>query len=70
MQPRSATSSSIAEDRLWTVDDVSYYLCVPVQTLYWWRVEGLGPRGMRLGRHLRYRPEDVKAWAALQAEAS
>ena len=70
MQARSANSRPIAEDRLWTVDDVSYYLGVPVQTLYWWRVEGLGPRGLRVGRHLRYRPEDIKAWAASQAEAS
>ena len=54
----------LAEDRLWTVEDVSYYLGVPVQTLYSWRGQGRGPDGRRVGRRLRYRPEDVKAWVA------
>jgi hypothetical protein len=27
----------LPEDRLWTVEDVAYYLGVPVQTVYWWR---------------------------------
>jgi excisionase family DNA binding protein len=49
-------------DRLWTVDDVAEYLQVPVKTLYQWRTQGRGPRGRRVGRYLRYRPEDVLAW--------
>jgi excisionase family DNA binding protein len=49
-------------DRLWTVREVSYYLGVPVGTLYLWRSEGHGPPSRRVGRHLRYRAEDVKAW--------
>jgi excisionase family DNA binding protein len=48
--------------RLWSVDDVSYYLGVPVNTLYLWRSEGRGPASRRVGRCLRYRPEDVKDW--------
>jgi excisionase family DNA binding protein len=47
---------------LWTVQDVSDYLRVPVQTLYAWRVQGYGPPARRMGKHLRYRPEDVTAW--------
>lgn len=47
---------------LWTVQDVSEYLRVPVQTLYSWRVQGYGPPARRMGKHLRYRPEDVMAW--------
>ncbi|MGH3937565.1 MAG: helix-turn-helix transcriptional regulator [Pseudonocardiaceae bacterium] len=47
---------------LWTVKDVSGYLGVPVQTLYSWRVKGYGPRGRRMGKYLRYRPEDVATW--------
>ena len=54
----------LAEDRLWSVEDVSYYLGVPVQTLYSWRGQGRGPDARRVGRRLRYRPEDVKAWVA------
>jgi excisionase family DNA binding protein len=48
--------------RLWTVQDVSTYLGIPVMTLYHWRRTGYGPRGTRVGRYLRYRPEDVRAW--------
>jgi excisionase family DNA binding protein len=47
---------------LWTVQDVADYLRVPVQTLYSWRMQGYGPRARRMGKHLRYRPEDVTAW--------
>lgn len=47
---------------LWTVQDVADYLRVPVQTLYSWRVQGRGPRARRMGKHLRYRSEDVITW--------
>lgn len=52
------------EDRLWSVQDVSEYLGVPVGTLYGWRGEGRGPLARRVGKYLRYRPEDVRAWVA------
>jgi excisionase family DNA binding protein len=47
---------------LWTVKDVSEYLQVPAQTLYSWRAQGYGPPARKMGKHLRYRPEDVTAW--------
>lgn len=53
-------------DRLWTIDDVSDFLGVPVQTLYRWRHRSEGPPCMRLGKHLRFDPADVRAWAAKQ----
>ena len=36
--------------RLWTVEDVSEYLGVPVKTLYQWRYLGQGPAAKRVGR--------------------
>lgn len=48
--------------RLWGVEEVSVYLCVPVDTLYRWRKVKYGPRAARVGRHLRYDPEDVFVW--------
>lgn len=54
----------VAEDRLWSVADVSYYLGVPIATLYQWRCAGRGPRSRRVGRYLRYLPADVKGWVA------
>jgi predicted DNA-binding transcriptional regulator AlpA len=54
---------------LWTIDDVSKCLRVPVATLYQWRVRGEGPPALRLGRHLRYVPASVRAWALAQLAA-
>ncbi len=51
-------------DQLWGVKDVAAYLDVPVQTVYQWRTAGYGPTGVRIGRWVRYRPEDVRAWVA------
>ncbi|WP_430869263.1 helix-turn-helix transcriptional regulator [Demequina aurantiaca] len=42
-------------------------LGVPEQTLYGWRTQGKGPRGIRLGRHLRYRAQDVESWLDSQS---
>lgn len=47
---------------LWTVRDVADYLRIPVQTLYSWRCTGYGPKARRIGKHLRYRPDEVAAW--------
>ncbi|MEU0152951.1 helix-turn-helix domain-containing protein [Micromonospora fulviviridis] len=55
--------------QLWTVDDVSAYLGVPVQTLYTWRKRRIGPPAGRVGRHLRYDPDAVRAWFEQQAAA-
>jgi predicted DNA-binding transcriptional regulator AlpA len=54
-------------EKLWTARDVANYLGVPLMTLYHWRQSSYGPRGARVGRYLRYRPEDVRAWFEEQA---
>jgi excisionase family DNA binding protein len=48
--------------RLLRADEVAEFLGVPVKTLYQWRYKGVGPAGVRVGRHLRYRAVDVEAW--------
>ncbi|UJW35082.1 helix-turn-helix domain-containing protein [Saccharothrix sp. AJ9571] len=55
--------------RLWTIDDVADYLGIPKNTLYQWRTKGYGPAGKRIGKHVRYQPEDVTAWVAAQGGA-
>lgn len=55
---------------LWTVEDAAAHLQVPVKTLYAWRSRGVGPRGIRVGRYVRYRPKDVEAWLDERAEAA
>jgi excisionase family DNA binding protein len=44
------------------------YLGVPVKTVYQWRYRNLGPRGIRVGRHVRYRRADVDSWLERQAD--
>lgn len=50
------------DDMLWTIHDVSRYLRIRVATLYQWRHQGYGPTGKRIGRHLRYDPNEVRKW--------
>lgn len=54
--------------RLLRTPEVSEWLGIPVSTLYQWRYRGVGPRAIRVGRHLRYRPSDVEAWLDRDAE--
>ncbi|MEU2573450.1 helix-turn-helix transcriptional regulator [Streptomyces anulatus] len=51
-------------DRYLTPIDLADLLGVPIETVYQWRRKDTGPRGFRVGRHLRYDPEDVRAWVA------
>ncbi len=51
---------------LWSAEDVSEFLGVPVATLYVWRHRRIGPKGRKIGRHLRYRAADVHAWVLEQ----
>ena len=50
--------------------DLADLLGVPVETVYQWRRKQTGPRGFRVGRHLRYDPEDVRAWVDTRMEAA
>ncbi|MFC7901570.1 MULTISPECIES: helix-turn-helix transcriptional regulator [unclassified Streptomyces] len=50
-------------DQYLTPEDLVVMLRLPsVDTVYQWRRKGTGPRGFRVGRHLRFDPEDVRAW--------
>ena len=44
--------------------DVAELLGIPVATLANWRASGKGPPYPRVGRHVRYRANDVEAWIA------
>ena len=54
--------SSPAPECLWTVQEVSRFLTIPVFTLHQWRYLGTGPEAYRVGKHLRYNPDKVRAW--------
>ncbi|NKQ57575.1 helix-turn-helix domain-containing protein [Amycolatopsis sp. K13G38] len=55
--------------KLLTIDDLADYLGIPKGTLYQWRTKGYGPQGRRVGKYVRYRPEDVDAWIEQQGVA-
>lgn len=52
----------MVSQRLLWAEEVAAILGVPVKTLYQWRYKGIGPAGVRVGRHLRYRMADIEAW--------
>jgi excisionase family DNA binding protein len=45
-----------------TTQELADYLGVPVATIYRWRYRHEGPRALKIGRHLRFRVEDVERW--------
>ncbi|KOV99772.1 DNA-binding protein [Streptomyces sp. NRRL WC-3723] len=56
-------------DRYLTPEDLVELFELPsVETVYQWRRKRIGPRGFRVGRHLRYDPEDVRAWVKSRME--
>ena len=58
-----STSPSVdISSRLLSTEEVARILVVPVTTLYCWRYKGTGPKAFRVGKHLRYRMQDVVHW--------
>ena len=53
-------------ESLLTPVDVAKELGIPTSTLANWRYQGLGPRYLRIGRHVRYHPADVDEWLRAQ----
>ena len=48
--------------KLLAPQELADFLSVPLGTLYQWRSRGGGPKGIRVGKHLRYRMTDVDAF--------
>lgn len=57
-------------DPLLGIQELAEYLGVPVRTIYDWRQTGHGPRGFRVGRHLKFAVSDVAAWVEAQRDAT
>lgn len=57
-------------DPLMSVDELAEYLGVPVRTIYDWRQTGHGPRGFRIGRHLKFAVPDVVVWIEKQRDGA
>ncbi len=63
LQPGTgAASGTAAGSPLWTVNDLAAFLGVSRTTVYRLREQGAGPRAVKVGQHLRFRPADVDTW--------
>jgi excisionase family DNA binding protein len=56
-------------DRLLGPEEVAAFLGVPLRSIYRWRSQREGPRGYRVGRHVRYRLVDVERWLEDRGDA-
>ncbi|MFE5622478.1 helix-turn-helix domain-containing protein [Streptomyces virginiae] len=57
--------------RYLTPEDLVELFDLPsVETVYQWRRKRVGPRGFRVGQHLRYDPDDVRAWVKSRMEGT
>ncbi|MFE0513503.1 helix-turn-helix domain-containing protein [Streptomyces sp. NPDC058964] len=66
-----ATETRVLPSRYLTPDDLVEMFELPsVETVYQWRRKRTGPRGFRVGRHLRFDPADVRAWVDSQREGA
>jgi predicted DNA-binding transcriptional regulator AlpA len=62
-----ATEPRALPSRYLTPEDLVEMFDLPsVETVYQWRRKRTGPRGFRVGRHLRFDPIDVRAWVDAQ----
>ena len=66
----AASHDTKLPDRLLAPGEVAAFLGVPLRTIYQWRSRHAGPRGYRVGRHIRYRLDDVERWLADRSDAS
>jgi len=53
-----------------TPAQLAEYLGVPLATIYRWNYLGTGPKRLRLGRHVRFRKNDVERWLSNQTVTS
>ena len=66
---KTATTPTSGLDPLLSIEELAEYLGVPVTTIYDWRVDGKGPCGVRVGRHVKFTVSDVLGWIDEQRES-
>jgi excisionase family DNA binding protein len=60
--------TKVMDEPLMTPQEVADFLGLPIATLQTWRAKRSGPRGYRVGKHVRYRREDLEEWLEGQAD--
>jgi len=64
-----ANINSNKPEQLMSTVQVAELLQIPVGTLHNWRYRRQGPKGFRVGRHIRFLKSDVESWLASQRES-
>ena len=62
------TNTTTRFDTLLSIEQVSDWLNVPVETLRSWRKRGTGPLAVKIGKSLRYRQQHVEAFLDAHTE--
>lgn len=68
MKVLPAKSLDAMSEQLLTPQQLADRHQLPLSTIYVWRTRGKGPRGLRSGKHVRYRLSDVIEWEESQAD--
>lgn len=55
-------ATAAVDDRLLSPQQLAELCGVPLGTVYQWNTRRVGPRSIRVGKHVRYRRRDVDAW--------
>jgi excisionase family DNA binding protein len=53
---------------LLSIAELAQYLGVPIATIYDWRVDHKGPRGIHVGRSVKFAVSDVQTWVDAHRE--
>ncbi len=56
-------------EKLLSTQEVAEAIGIAPETVRFWRHTGRGPTVVRVGRYVRYRPEDVESWLDAQSTA-
>lgn len=70
MPEQTPVASSPLLDALITADTLADRLGTKRRTVDEWRITGKGPKFIRVGRSVRYRPEAIEAWLLSQERKS
>lgn len=62
MQQSETLRNGAMPEKLMTNEELAELLDMPLGTVRRWPSEGTGPKSIRIGRRVRWRPEDVRAW--------
>ena len=66
----AASPAHFGTDLLWNEAQTADRLNLSPRTLQQWRYRGGGPRYLKIGSAVRYRPADVEVWLEQQTRTS